>query len=489
VIYDAAGKRVAERAGGTTRGFIGPDQVRTVAGGIDESRLEISAFGERVAYTVFAAPRIAAPLHALELEVPSWVLSLPCAVALSWCLALAIRGGLLAGVARRPACAGLAGLLIAAVAIPSPAFAGGGGWSGQLSTRWVLSDALGSGLAVLDETGLLLHQTRFEPFGAVDDGEYHAAPDPSLRRYFAGHPEQAETGLHYMNARWLDPQTGVFLGVDPLVASPDDPQSYNAYAYARNNPIALADPTGALFDSPLAELQNCDRCSGFAFVPGFYMGADGSGGWLTSQSQFHQVEGEFTEARAAAGWVDPGSGPSHAGSGVDAASASAEAIGQGAVLGALGDAASTAGSALARVAEIMAWDFALAVVGILGNVFGIAAGLAMAIEGFALMNPTMVAVGLMGSFWALVPRYGFWSGPYWGQPNLDAFGKWFGPFSSQNVIESATYQHDQDARKAGADRALIRDVWSRNDLGPAGQIYRVGLTAAFETRIAFGMDD
>ena len=304
VIYDAAGERIAERAGGTTRGFIGPDQVRTVAGGIDESRLEISALGERVAYTVIAAPQIAAPLHALEFEVPSWVLALPCAAALLWCLALAIRGGLLAGVARRPACAGLAGLLIAAVAIPSPAFAGGGGWTWQLSTRWVLSDALGSGLAVLDETGLLLHQTRFEPFGAVDDGEYHAASDPSLRRYFAGHPEQAETGLHYMNARWLDPQTGVFLSVDPLVASTGDPQSHNAYAYARNNPIALADPTGAFFESPLAELQNCDRCSGFSFVPGFYMAADGTGGWITSQSQFHQVEGEFTEARAAAGWVD-----------------------------------------------------------------------------------------------------------------------------------------------------------------------------------------
>ena len=123
--------------------------------------------------------------------------------------------------------------------------------------------------------------------------------------------------------------------------------------------------------------------------------------------------------------------------------------------------------------------------------FGIAAGLVMAIEGFVLMNPTMIAAGLMGSFWALVPRYGFWSGPYWGSANLEAFGWWPGPFRDQNVIEGATYDHDYaSANKApGADGALIRDVWSRQDLGPAGQIYRVGLTALFGTRIALGVSN
>lgn len=45
-------------------------------------------------------------------------------------------------------------------------------------------------------------------------------------------------------ARWMDPNTGTFLSVDPVVPAYDDPQSLNAYAYARNNPITLDDPTG-----------------------------------------------------------------------------------------------------------------------------------------------------------------------------------------------------------------------------------------------------
>ena len=50
-----------------------------------------------------------------------------------------------------------------------------------------------------------------------------------------------------MKARWSNAETGTFLSIDPLVASQTDPQSYNAYAYARNNPIALVDPDGKAF--------------------------------------------------------------------------------------------------------------------------------------------------------------------------------------------------------------------------------------------------
>ena len=44
--------------------------------------------------------------------------------------------------------------------------------------------------------------------------------------------------------------TGRFLGVDPEVTVFNDPQSWNGYAYARNNPIVYRDPTGRYFDKP-----------------------------------------------------------------------------------------------------------------------------------------------------------------------------------------------------------------------------------------------
>jgi RHS repeat-associated protein len=65
-----------------------------------------------------------------------------------------------------------------------------------------------------------------------------------LPRHYAGHLEDEDSGLVYMQARWMDPQTGTFLSVDPVVPQYDDPQSLNAYAYSRNNPVNATDPTG-----------------------------------------------------------------------------------------------------------------------------------------------------------------------------------------------------------------------------------------------------
>ena len=484
VVYDAAGERVAEQAGATLRTFVGPEQVRTIASGVDESRLEITAFGERVAYAILESPRVTAAPLALDVEVAPWLFALPPAAALLGCLALALRAGLLEGVARRPARSGLAGVLIVAIAVPAPAFAASGAWSWRSSWRWVISDAIGSGVAVLDETGRLLRQTRFEPFGAVDEGEYRAASSDEPRRYFAGHPEQVETGLHYMNARWLDPQTGRFLSVDPVVASAADPQAYNAYAYARNNPIRLTDPTGGFVVcwgcDAANELAGCNRCSGFSMVTGFTMDAGGPPG--LSETPLAPVDSS-AGVRSASGGGELASPQATRADGAEPGGAAASGVGW---FHSAGDAASAAGAAIARVAEIVAWDLALAAVGVFGNAFGFAAGLAMAVEGLLLLNPTMIARGFESSFWALVPRYGFWSGPGWGKPTLEGLGSWFGPFSNQNTVEWATYNHDYAHGGDGADRELIRQVWSEHNLGPIGQLYRAGLTGLFEAKIAAG---
>ena len=41
----------------------------------------------------------------------------------------------------------------------------------------------------------------------------------------------------YVQARWLEPQTGTWLSVDPLVGEPN-------YSYAYNAPTAYMDPSG-----------------------------------------------------------------------------------------------------------------------------------------------------------------------------------------------------------------------------------------------------
>ncbi len=96
-------------------------------------------------------------------------------------------------------------------------------------------------MVMLDETGAReLHRT-YSPFGE----EYATVGSYWLPSHYGGHLKHEESGLVYMQARWMDPASGAFLSVDPLVADAGDPQSFNAYAYARNNPVSNIDPTGA----------------------------------------------------------------------------------------------------------------------------------------------------------------------------------------------------------------------------------------------------
>lgn len=50
--------------------------------------------------------------------------------------------------------------------------------------------------------------------------------------------------LDYMHARYPSPHLGRFLSPDPVLARPGVPQASNLYAYVRNNPVNLVDPSG-----------------------------------------------------------------------------------------------------------------------------------------------------------------------------------------------------------------------------------------------------
>jgi RHS repeat-associated protein len=74
---------------------------------------------------------------------------------------------------------------------------------------------------------------RYEAFGALRSGT------SIVQRGFAGQPFEGASGLVYLRARHYDPATGRFLQTDPLGIEAD-----HLYVYARNNPLAFADPTG-----------------------------------------------------------------------------------------------------------------------------------------------------------------------------------------------------------------------------------------------------
>ncbi len=71
------------------------------------------------------------------------------------------------------------------------------------------------------------------------------------RRYLTPMFERAtdsETGMDDFNTRYYGSAVGRFTSPDPMNLGADllDPQSWNAYAYVRNNPLALVDPSGVM---------------------------------------------------------------------------------------------------------------------------------------------------------------------------------------------------------------------------------------------------
>ena len=68
-----------------------------------------------------------------------------------------------------------------------------------------------------------------------------------------------ETDLDYFLARYYSAKQGRFTSVDPenAGANPDDPQSWNGYAYARNNPLVYTDPDGRTYTVCAPNGKNC----------------------------------------------------------------------------------------------------------------------------------------------------------------------------------------------------------------------------------------
>jgi RHS repeat-associated protein len=128
-------------------------------------------------------------------------------------------------------------LIVVTVMIPASAWA----QSGQIVEYYHL-DALGSVRVVTDQNAQVVARHDFLPFGE----EWNPPANAKEKKLFTGHERDAETGLDYFGARYYRPQVGRFTTVDPGHASAtvDDPQSWNAYAYARNNPLRFIDPTG-----------------------------------------------------------------------------------------------------------------------------------------------------------------------------------------------------------------------------------------------------
>lgn len=103
---------------------------------------------------------------------------------------------------------------------------------------YIHTDALGSVVAESDTNGNVIKRYDYEPYGAVVGGQVTDGPG------YTGHVSDSATGLSYMQQRYMDPQLGVLLSVDPVAAYEQPVGQFNRYRYANGHPYRFTDPDG-----------------------------------------------------------------------------------------------------------------------------------------------------------------------------------------------------------------------------------------------------
>jgi RHS repeat-associated protein len=104
------------------------------------------------------------------------------------------------------------------------------------TTRTLIGDALGSTLALLDNSGTVQTSYTYEAFGkATTSGTANSNPFKYTGR------EDDATGLNYYRGRYYSPLLQRFISEDPIGL---DGGSVNPYAYVRNSPLNFRDPLG-----------------------------------------------------------------------------------------------------------------------------------------------------------------------------------------------------------------------------------------------------
>lgn len=121
--------------------------------------------------------------------------------------------------------------------------------------RYVELDAVGSVRVVTDDHGAVVERHDYLPFGEeCTTGACASNPGVGAGqpKKFTGKERDTETGLDYFGARYYGASTGRFTTVDPVYTWQEnlvDPQRWNRYAYARNNPLRYVDPDGRAIDT------------------------------------------------------------------------------------------------------------------------------------------------------------------------------------------------------------------------------------------------
>ncbi|HEX6046786.1 MAG TPA: RHS repeat-associated core domain-containing protein [Pyrinomonadaceae bacterium] len=138
--------------------------------------------------------------------------------------------------------------------------------AGTSTLRYVLTDAQGSTRTILNSSGAVTARHDYLPFGEEigagiglrTTGQGFGATDTNRQKY--GLTERDDTsGLDHTWWRKYENKSGRWTSPDPLRGTIDAPQTFNAYAYAANDPVNFVDPNGlCTFAIALDDQANLD---------------------------------------------------------------------------------------------------------------------------------------------------------------------------------------------------------------------------------------
>ncbi|HSO13064.1 MAG TPA: RHS repeat-associated core domain-containing protein, partial [Anaerolineales bacterium] len=135
--------------------------------------------------------------------------------------------------------------------------------------KYFLSDRLVSVSLVLDSNGTILEGQRYLPFGAPRTMPPYATV-ASTDFTYTGQRDLPGTGLMDYKARFYSPYLNQFTQPDSIVPDPSNPQDWNRYSYARNNPLKYTDPSG---HNPCLDDGYCGNISDTSYQKYIYSNA------------------------------------------------------------------------------------------------------------------------------------------------------------------------------------------------------------------------
>ncbi|MGE3972869.1 MAG: RHS repeat domain-containing protein, partial [Porticoccaceae bacterium] len=137
--------------------------------------------------------------------------------------------------------------------------------SGSATIRFYQLDALDTPVAMTDSSGNTVTRTTFDAWGNIEQqiaggvtqtpwqlpnynpdttGQAALLSSDGQVIGYTGYQKDSDTGLYYAGARWYDPLTGSFNGMDPAFGKTESPISFHRYLYANTNPLFFVDLTG-----------------------------------------------------------------------------------------------------------------------------------------------------------------------------------------------------------------------------------------------------